>query len=350
MPSSTDEHPSTGAGSSTESVPMRGLPAAHQLRFTEVSAAGDSRPVTLHGAPETIGSAGQSPIFLDAGLSGTQVVLKRTKMWQKGAGQSRPSECPYVLQPIAELVGEDNPVRLGRQEEITIAYPFCSGGRLAEWARAACLDGAFESSAARWAEIARIVWCVQSAAEAMLQKGIKVTSAISVVQPEEIFMDEAGTPRLREPIPGRRSSNLEILKWQTPDEAVGLVDGDDPWGALSYRLGMLLFCLGRDTGDMDPYPGKSGDAVLVDIFREVNGLSDPVRPDMTSFKGPDVLRRLVEDCFCLRGRQAPTWHFMRSLLQNISHEVAEPRCQPENREARAPWCTPPNMPCFLLTR
>lgn len=306
---------------------------AHRSRFTEFSADGDSRPVALQRSLVTAGAVGQSPVFIDAGLSGIQVVLKRVKMWQQkraapaSSGQFRGRDHPYVLRPIAELVGdEENLVHFARRGEGIIVYPYCGGGRLAEWAVAVGLHESRSGCGARWAEAARIVWCVQLAAEAMLWQGI---NAVSAVQPDEIFLDDVGTPRLREPVPGRRSCNMEVLKWQSPDEVAGLADRDDSWGALSYRLGMLLYCLCKGEGGFDPYPGKSADAVLADLLREAHGLSEPVRPDIALFRGPEVLRRLVQACFRSGGQRPPTRCFMALVLQTMSGpQRCTPRCVP----------------------
>mmetsp|Transcript_86790 Transcript_86790/g.201942 ORF Transcript_86790/g.201942 Transcript_86790/m.201942 type:complete len:873 (+) Transcript_86790:133-2751(+) len=164
-------------------------------------------------------------------------------------------------------------------------------------------------------EAARIVRSVLVQAEALLGQG---ALALGSVQPDRIFMGENEEPYLHELLAAQPGGWGDALKWLSPEEAAGRSQGGvGAWPALAFRLGLLLHCLGSGTCS-DPYPGKSGEAVLVGLLAELDGLGPPVRPDMAAYKGPDILRRLVAACLRMGGQAPPARGAMMAVLDALA--------------------------------
>jgi hypothetical protein len=139
------------------------------------------------------------------------------------------------------------------------------------------------------------------------------------VQGDEIFIREGGVACLRRPLRSHVPRSWNSVKWLSPEEA-GRGAGPPEhllWPALSFRLGLLIFCLGAGMGS-DPYPHRSPDAVLNDLVRESQGLGEPLRPDLHTFQGPDLLRQLVAASFRLGGQCPPTRGMFGAVLASLS--------------------------------
>ena len=159
-------------------------------------------------------------------------------------------------------------------------------------------------------------------------------SAISAVQPDEILICEDGVARVREPLPGKPGGWQDALKWLSPDEAAGRMQSvDNTWPALAFRLGLLLYCLG--SGAVDPYPGTTGEAVLMSMLSQSARIPE-MRPNMASYRGPEILRRMVAACLQVDGQSPPTKATLVAVLDAITKDAQQHEPMKVTAAAAAP--------------
>lgn len=303
----------------------QGLKAFDASCLTEEGPEGELQPADFgaYGAAKVVGAGGGQRICLKHGLLDARVVLK----WVPGkaALPAAAEEHPNVLQPLARVTVEPagqpgaiwGPGR-GAAPTQYVAYLHCRHGNLAEWMQWRILQGR-PVSIAESAHIVRLVLC---AAEFLLQQGPEV---LSILQPDEIFMDEAEQPKLRRPVPGSTAGWDDHLKWISPKEASGEVphNSQDIWPALAYRVGLLLYFTNAGI-PTEPYPQKSGETVLMELLAEVCGNGPVVRPDLNAYQGPEILKRLVAACLQPGGQEPPARAAVESVLSTMALQAAEP--------------------------
>jgi len=322
-----------GSSSSTPSEPaeetLANEPELKTFSSSCLTEAGpDGQPQLLDLAPhKTAGmvGTGEHVVSLRHGLFDARVVLKPVpvRLWPPWQPQQthrvtgppqNVQEHPHVLRPFVwiEVEGEHGRTASSGGGSFMLAYIHSRHGCLAEWAEEREAAG----QPVRAAEAARIVQCVVSAWTSFWIDGL--VAAINAIRADEIFIDEEERPLVRKPLPGKPAGWGDELKWWSPDEATGNVDSNsDGWPAVSFRLGLLLYCLGSCRFG-DPYPNKTGEAVLMGLLAEVRGSGPPLRPDMDAYRGPDILQRLVSACLRLGGQAPPAWNVMESVLQAVA--------------------------------
>lgn len=223
-----------------------------------------------------------------------------------------------MLQPLARIIIDADFAQIAQKAQTSeplgsclIVYPHCKFGNLSDWVSSRNAS----AQPIGLAEAARVVYGVLLGVEVLLHRGSCIVSA---VQADEIFIDEFQVPRVREPLAGTPGGWRGALKWLSPDEAVGCLHGTkDPWPALAFRLGLLLYCM--NVGEhADPYPHKTGEMVLVDLLREAHGEGPPVRPDMCAYNGPDIMCRLVTSCFQIGRQEPPSRLAFAKVLESVS--------------------------------
>mmetsp|Transcript_6062 Transcript_6062/g.14985 ORF Transcript_6062/g.14985 Transcript_6062/m.14985 type:complete len:783 (-) Transcript_6062:74-2422(-) len=215
----------------------------------------------------------------------------------------------YVLRPIARV---SNTALAGGYA--ILAYPRTAHGSLKEWLAKRQAVGQQVTAA----ESARVAHGVLLAAAALLESGMEV---LSTVHPDEIFIGDNEEPLLREPLPGATGIWNDNLRWFSPEEAacdagVGAGTIDAAWPSLAHRIGLLLYCLGSGT-TLDPYPEQSGEDVLMNVLREAREQCLPVRPDMTRWQGPSILRQLVAALLRVGGQPQPARPIVAALLETL---------------------------------
>lgn len=209
-----------------------------------------------------------------------------------------------ILVPVAFVM----PTGQEEDEGIYLAYPYCEKGSVAEWLAAHRMAGWPVSSV----QAARVAMSVLSAVEALLAEGsCPAQAVIGAIQPDDIFLDINDTAKVRAPLPAgcipqSWSSASQSLKWQSPEEANGKhIEVDECWPSISFRLGLLLYCLGCQDGSADPYPKCTPDAVLSALMREDRGMGPPLRPDFQAFRGSSLLSHLTATCLRIGTTGAP---------------------------------------------
>jgi hypothetical protein len=257
---------------------------------------------------------GSETIYLRHGLMNMRVVVKRVPSLSPA---SAIADHPNVLQPVATISDTSLQEPSGGHRQSPqpsrghfLMYPHCESGGLFEWVAERRAAG----QPLKPDELSSIVQAVLLGAEALLPH--EGAHAVSAVRGDEIFMGEAAVVCLRRPLRTRLSRSSNSMKWMSPDEAGRSGLASDLWPALSFRLGMLIYCLGAGLG-ADPYPNRSADAVLNDLVREAEGLGKPVRPDLDAFQGPDLLRHLLVACFRLGGQGPPTRGMFSAVLASV---------------------------------
>lgn len=111
------------------------------------------------------------------------------------------------------------------------------------------------------------------------------------------------------------------LKWLSPEEADGkAMEGQVLWQAISFRIGLLLYCLGSEDS-ADPHPHSSPDAVLASLLREERGLGEAIRPNMKAYKGTGLVRHLVEECLRLGSCGPPNRSVLMAVLDALAAGV-----------------------------
>lgn len=261
---------------------------------------------------------GSDEVLLRCGMLDTRVVLKRLP-FQAPLMATMPPH-PNVLQPVANVYA---PQCFGAP--FFAAYPRCEQGSLLDWMSAQYLRGQPPSAS----QAACIALGVLQGAESLFATW--GSTAVKVVQPDEIFISFAEVPKVREPCPSTRVVDSEMFKWISPEEASGaLLSGSGAWEALAFRLGTLLYCLG--TEHADPHPGVSGEVILQGLLMEVGG-GPPVRPDLSAYRGPDSLRRLVACCLRIGGlRPPPRAALVEALAGAASEAFSSSACLSANSE------------------
>ncbi len=146
---------------------------------------------------------------------------------------------------------------------------------------------------------------------------------------EEIFVDAKGEAQLRlrrDCILGAVLSSCGTLaKWQSPEE-ISLAKWQSPeavsWPSVAFRVGLMLYCLGRRCSD--PYPNKRTDLVLLDLKREVAGAGKPVRPDMQQYEGSQAFKEFMMKCLSTGFGSRPSYDMMKIfVLEMLGAERVE---------------------------
>jgi len=214
--------------------------------------AGGLRPLT---SLENVEHAG--PLRLRHGMLDLRVVLRKAIPAGQDLSNVARSLQPHVLWPVAAVVPADYDVsdEASSDRPIYLAYPFCEKGTMMEWLAARRLAGCLPTAA----EAARVVHTALLAVEELLADGsFKNSAIVGAIRPTEMFFDINDAAQLRAPLPPgctqkTWSSASQEMKWQSPEEAVGTLENDDDlWRAISYRLGLLLWCLGSKDGTINP--------------------------------------------------------------------------------------------------
>eukprot|EP00913_Durusdinium_trenchii_P024961 g23428.t1 len=209
------------------------------------------------GAPERPLSAGSlqhkatgcpkwkpQPLWLRHGRFNERVVLRPLE-----PGTPLPSprnSSPYLLQPlvaVAEVPLEGFDVRSSR---CYLAYPFCQYGNLMEYVMTQKAMQ-MQLSARHAALIAKEVLL---GVEALIEESEQpFAQAVSSVMPTKIFIDRNGAAKVLAPVvTGRPQSWRRMamtMKWMSPEEVQDEpVDESNVWQVITYRIGLLLYCLG----------------------------------------------------------------------------------------------------------
>jgi len=262
-----------------------------------------------------LGAGTRKIVRLRCGLIDERVALKRipavTAAMLRSVDEAQQSHV-RVLRPIARISTDVLRTKVAQADELRncfIAYPLCVHGNVAEWfsSRQTPLTSAL---------CARLARGVLFGAEALLSDS---TAAISAVQPDEIFVDANEEPWLRAPLPGRPGGWQDALKWMSPEEVGGALEANgecNRWPALSFRLGLLLYCLGTNT--MDPYPQMRGEQVLLEMLKELRGAQVPLRPDMSAYRGPEILGRMVAACLRIDSQGPPERQAFAAVLEVLA--------------------------------
>jgi len=206
-----------------------------------------------------------------------------------------------------------------------LVYPHCAHGSLADWVACRMYAGGPPTPA----EAARMVGQILCGADSLLRSAGadgSASIALSAVQPDEIFIDDDLVPRVRVPLAGRPGGWQDALKWMAPEEAAGYpASADvDHWPALCHRLGLLLYCLGAPecmAPMLDPFPNSPGESVLMGLLEELRG-GMPTRPDMSAYRGPEILRRLVAACLRIGGQAPPARAAFAAVLDVVAGSSA----------------------------
>jgi len=176
--------------------------------------------------------------------------------------------------------------------------PRWGGGTLSQW----CLWRRRAGWSLPVTTIAKIMHNITVEAESLISSGL---FSLSSIDPDEIVMGVDDVPHLQTTSVDQPNSPGHRLKWLSPEEAAGhVVTGDTLWLAVSFRLGLLLHCLGCAGSFLDPHPERSAEEVFLGLFHEVQGSGPAFRPDVTTFTGPDILKHLVVGCLRI-GQEAP---------------------------------------------
>lgn len=281
-----------------------------------------SRVVMLrHGILDTrvVLKRAQGRIHMNSGTADHTHVLKRV---QGRINMTNGTvDHTHVLAPIAQIVEPQAaswgvPGAPGGQSTY-LAYMHCKYGNLSEWVA----QRAHAEKPVRPAEAARVA---RSVLEAITNLHREDAQVVSFVQPDEIFIDMNEEPWVRKPLPGRPAGWGEALKWLSPEEALGSFQaGDDVWSMLSYRLGMLLYCMGIGA-DADPYPGKTGEMVLLGLMNEARSADLAIRPPMELYQGPPILSRLVAACLRVGGQAPPARIAVEAALRSLENPLPIP--------------------------
>lgn len=284
---------------------------------------------------------GDHVVTLRHGLIDLRVVLKRTVGLPKLSTDCEQSQ--RVLQPVAVIVPDadlPNVAWGGRSSTaatpaaIFVAYKHCKYGNLSEWVSKRRGKGHPLSRE----EVARVARTLLSAVDDVSSMDPEIVSS---VQPDEIFVDATEQVYLRRCLPGSRASWGDALKWFSPEEATGSLQcgPNTCWAALSFRLGMVLYCLGLK-GTLDPYPEHTGEIILMDLIDEVDGNRPPRRPALDYYEGPEVLRRLVGFCLRLSGPKPPSRLAVDAVLTTMLAPPGEPAVDEPADVSRLHDCPP----------
>jgi len=195
-----------------------------------------------------------------------------------------------VLQPIAAI--RDSPSGdTWRGSKCYLAFPFCQYGNLVEYVMTQkAMD--VRLSARHAAMIARDVVL---GVEGLLESDCEHSPAqvVSSIMPTKIFITLNGTAKVMAPInTGRPQSWRKMamtMKWMSPEEVQDVpVERSNMWQVISYRVGLLLYCLGsQDAGIGHMVPNFVQDA------------PNPNQVDMSQCQQSGLLRQLVEECLRL---------------------------------------------------
>lgn len=269
------------------------------------------------GAPERPLSAGSlqhkatgcpkwkpQPLWLRHGRFNERVVLRPLE-----PGTPLPSprnSSPYLLQPlvaVAEVPLEGFDVRSSR---CYLAYPFCQYGNLMEYVMTQKAMQ-MQLSARHAALIAKEVLL---GVEALIEESEQpFAQAVSSVMPTKIFIDRNGAAKVLAPVvTGRPQSWRRMamtMKWMSPEEVQDEpVDESNVWQVITYRIGLLLYCLGvqdAGLGDMVPH-----------FIQDSGG-----RVDMAQYQQVGLLRCIVEECLRLGELSVPPREILMSALDAI---------------------------------
>lgn len=283
--------------------PTLGLPCVDRCSFVQLLQDGSERALdSVPMAPSKVLGTGSHVIHMQQGVARIRVVLKY--MAAEACAVTAELHRPHILHPLAYMDMTGASLSAGH----VVVYPHCEHGDLPNWVASRRKQGRTVSPP----EVARIVLGVMYAAEKLMEQDLE---AVGIVQADEIFITEGEDALLRAPLPGRAGGWQDDLKWLSPDEASGRLNGKDSgWPALAFRLGLLLYCLGTDNCK-DPYPAKTGEEVLVGLLNEAN---QAMRPDLAKYKGPDILRRLMSACLQVGCPVMPTKTTMVAMLEALA--------------------------------
>lgn len=248
------------------------------------------------------------PLWLRHGRFNQRVVLKPVESGTPLPSFSHRSLSPHVLQPIAAITDSLADSDSWRSSKCYLAYPFCQYGNLMEYVMTQkAMD--VQLSAQQAAMIARdVVLGVEGLLESDLESPAQVVSSI---MPTKIFIDSHGTAKVLAPInTGRPQSWRKMamtMKWMSPEEVQDVpVERSNMWHVISYRVGLLLYCLGlQDAGIGDMVPAFVQEA------------QHPNQVDMSQYQQVGLLRRTVEECLRLGQLCVPPREILMSTLDAI---------------------------------
>jgi hypothetical protein len=224
---------------------------------------------------------------------------------------SVPLPAEHVLPSFSNVDGAD-PVKYTTVTTLLQHPSRWVGGNLSQW----FLWRQHTGNPLPPAKVAGIMHCITIEAEKLCSSGLL---SLGSIDPDEILMGIDEVPRLQPPALDRPNCSGQRLKWLSPEEAAGQVGGvgHDIWPALSFRLGLLLHCLGGMVS-LDPYPERSAEEVFMGLFQEVQGSGPAFRPDIVAFTGPDILQCLVTGCLRIGQVAPPTALVLTSVLEFVA--------------------------------
>eukprot|EP00747_Dinoflagellata_sp_TGD_P201775 gnl/TRDRNA2_/TRDRNA2_75249_c1_seq1.p1 gnl/TRDRNA2_/TRDRNA2_75249_c1~~gnl/TRDRNA2_/TRDRNA2_75249_c1_seq1.p1 ORF type:complete len:750 (-),score=122.02 gnl/TRDRNA2_/TRDRNA2_75249_c1_seq1:209-2167(-) len=282
--------------------------ASSLLELEENTGQQATYPVQLrHRLQNVLGT--DTVLQLRHGLIDSRVVAKRMKA-NVGTWPSALVTHAQTLSPCAVIAAADDE----DPEYCWVIYPHCEFGTLGDWIQSHTNVGRILPPS----DMVMILKGILQAASALLQ----CQSELTVFRTDEIFIDSHRQPRLRlrhdSPplftlINSENDAAAFPLKWMSPDEIKGLQQqqhgwpqeqsSTDLWAMAIYRVGLLLYCIGA--GTPDPYPSKTAGTVFMDLCHEALSSNPPVRPDMSKYRGPHVLRDLVLNCLSPQAKNRP---------------------------------------------
>lgn len=230
------------------------------------------------------------PLLLRHGRFNQRVVLRPLEPGIPLPSFSHRHHSPHVLQPIAAI--RDSPSGdTWRDGKCYLAFPFCQYGNLVEYVM---LQKAMDVrlSARHAAMIARdVVLGVEGLMESDCEHS--PAQVVSSIMPTKIFIASNGTAKVMAPInTGRPQSWRKMamtMKWMSPEEVQDVpVERSNMWQVISYRVGLLLYCLGSQ---------DAGIGYMVPNFVQDAPNSNQV--DMAQCQQSGLLRQLVEECLRL---------------------------------------------------